>query len=97
MDDDVIDAPVGEELWGTPIFDARGLRRIVLRYFVSDLIASQPARVWSPTELGEAFAARGFHVTGRPAKVISDALRSEVNREVLLARELARATRHRFT
>jgi hypothetical protein len=121
-------APVAVELWGEPIFDPSCLRRIVLRYFLSELLATHTGRVWTPTELGEALAARGFHVGGRPAKEISDALRAEVNRgrvlrvgrgryrsgtvpgatrrrmrsvvrhrQAVLARELAREQRHRFT
>jgi hypothetical protein len=81
MSDDLdIFEPVAHELWGAPIFDPARLHRIVLRYFLSDLMATHPGRVWTPTELGEALGAQGFHVVGRPAKEISDALRAEVNR-----------------
>jgi len=46
LDDDTRFVPVAHELWGAPIFDARFLSRIVLRYFLSDLMAAQPGRVW---------------------------------------------------
>lgn len=127
-DDDLHHEPDARELWAAPIVDPGCLRRIVLRYFLSELLAAHPERVWTPTELGEALAVRGFHVGGRPAKEISDALRAEVNRgrvlrvgrgryrsgtvpastrrrtrsvvrhrQAVLARELARGQRRRFT
>lgn len=99
------DEPVGREPWGTPIFDPGFLRGIVLRYFLSDLIATHPGRVWSPTELGGALEAQGFHVSGRGrygAGTVPGSTRRRMrsvvrHRQAVLARELARETRHRFT
>lgn len=66
--------------WGRPLIRPDKLSRLDLRYFVSEVMAAAPHRIWTPTELAAEVEAAGFRFAGRPGKVVSDHLRAEVNR-----------------
>ncbi|MDE0803609.1 MAG: hypothetical protein OSA99_09830 [Acidimicrobiales bacterium] len=51
-----------------------------LRYLLTDLIAGPERRGWRVVELAEALERAGFELQGRPTKVVSDALRTEIQR-----------------
>src|SRR3546814_5023659 len=66
--------------WGRPLVRPDQLSCLDLRYFLSEVMAADPHRVWTPPELAAEVEAAGFRFVGRPGKVVSDHLRAEVNR-----------------
>lgn len=66
--------------WGRRLLSPDQLYRLDLRYFLSEVMASAPQRVWTTTELVAEVEAAGFRFLSRPGKVVSDHLRAEVNR-----------------
>lgn len=66
--------------WGRPLIRPDQLYRLDLRYFLSEVMASAPHRIWTPADLVAEVEAAGFRFLSRPGKVVSDHLRAEVNR-----------------
>lgn len=83
--------PLPLDPWGRPLYSPDRLSRLDLRYFLSDVMAGDPHRTWTPGELAAEVDAAGFRVGGRPGKVVSDHLRAEVNRGRVI-----RVTRGRY-
>ncbi len=77
---DVTAQPFALDPWGRPLVRPDRLSRLDLRYFLSETMAADPHRVWTPSELGAEVEAAGFRFVDRPGKVVSDHLRAEVNR-----------------
>lgn len=64
-----------------PRADGRvGVWGLDLRYLLTDLICGPERRVWRVVELADALERAGFVLPGRPTKVVSDALRTEIQR-----------------
>ena len=77
----MFDAPIPPRLHHLPLEDGRvGVWGLDLRYLLTDLIDGPERRVWRVVELASALQQAGFVLQGRPTKVVSDALRTEIQR-----------------